>query len=145
MRLCPDLPITHLRGAALELPEALLPVVEPPAKLPRGIGPLVELLRVLLKFQCEEHHVAQRLRTTGVAPPALLKPTGELAFRRPPSAGVRPGRALVWIARACDSASLSGRHPVTRSTSKDERRKPRTSGASPSIRARWSGAKGLIA
>jgi ribonuclease D len=44
---------------ALELPEA-----EPLAKLPRGIGPLVDLLRVLLKFQCEEHHVAQRLVAT---------------------------------------------------------------------------------
>ncbi|MGH6919455.1 MAG: ribonuclease D, partial [Geminicoccaceae bacterium] len=50
--------------SALELPEAELPVVEPPPKLPRGIGPLVELLRVLLKFQCEEHHVAQRLVAT---------------------------------------------------------------------------------
>jgi ribonuclease D len=50
--------------AALELPEALLPAVEPPPKLPRGIAPLVELLRVLLKFQCEEHHVAQRLVAT---------------------------------------------------------------------------------
>jgi ribonuclease D len=50
--------------AALEMPEAELPVVEPPPKLPRGIGPLVDLLRVLLKFQCEEHHVAQRLVAT---------------------------------------------------------------------------------
>jgi ribonuclease D len=49
---------------ALELPEAELPVVEPAAKLPRGIGPLVDLLRVLLKFQCEAHHVAQRLVAT---------------------------------------------------------------------------------
>jgi len=50
--------------SALELPEALLPTVEAPPKLPRGIGPLVELLRVLLKFQCEEHNVAQRLVAT---------------------------------------------------------------------------------
>jgi ribonuclease D len=50
--------------SALELPESELPVIEPPAKLPRGIGPLVDLLRVLLKFQCEEHHVAQRLVAT---------------------------------------------------------------------------------
>jgi ribonuclease D len=50
--------------SALEMPEAELPVLEPPPKLPRGIGPLVELLRVLLKFQCEEHHVAQRLVAT---------------------------------------------------------------------------------
>jgi ribonuclease D len=50
--------------SALELPEVALPLVEPPAKLPRGIGPLVDLLRVLLKFQCEEHQVAQRLVAT---------------------------------------------------------------------------------
>ena len=50
--------------SALELPEAALPVLEPLPKLPRGIGPLVDLLRVLLKFQCEEHHVAQRLVAT---------------------------------------------------------------------------------
>ena len=30
--------------AALDLPEKELPVIEPPAKLPRGIGPLVDLL-----------------------------------------------------------------------------------------------------
>ena len=50
--------------SALDLSESELPVVEPPAKLPRGIGPLVDLLRVLLKYQCEEHHVAQRLVAT---------------------------------------------------------------------------------
>jgi ribonuclease D len=49
---------------ALALPEAALPRLPPPTKLPRGIGPLVELLRVLLKLQCEEHHVAQRLVAT---------------------------------------------------------------------------------
>jgi ribonuclease D len=47
--------------AALALPEAALPKVAPPPKLPRGLGPMVELLRVLLKLECEEHHVAQRL------------------------------------------------------------------------------------
>jgi ribonuclease D len=55
--------VTAVR-AALEMPEAELPIVEQPAKVPRGIGPLVDLLRVLLKFQCEEHHVAQRLVAT---------------------------------------------------------------------------------
>ena len=29
--------------------------------LPRGIGPLVELLKVLLKLKCEENDVAQKL------------------------------------------------------------------------------------
>jgi ribonuclease D len=47
--------------AALALPEGELPQLEPPAKMPRGLGPMVDLLRVLLKLQCEEHHVAQRL------------------------------------------------------------------------------------
>jgi ribonuclease D len=50
--------------AALALPEAELPRVEPPPKAPRGLGPMIELLRVLLKLQCEEHHVAQRLVAT---------------------------------------------------------------------------------
>jgi ribonuclease D len=50
--------------AALALPEAELPQIEPPPKLPRGLGPMIELLRVLLKLQCEEHHVAQRLVAT---------------------------------------------------------------------------------
>jgi ribonuclease D len=52
--------------AALALPEHQLPHLEPPPKLPRGLGPTIELLRVLLKLKCEEHHVAQRLvATTG--------------------------------------------------------------------------------
>ncbi|MGI9436950.1 MAG: ribonuclease D [Geminicoccaceae bacterium] len=47
--------------SALDLPKADLPKIPTPPKLPRGIGPVVDLLRVLLKFQCEEHNVAQRL------------------------------------------------------------------------------------
>ncbi len=47
--------------SALELPKNRLPKVTSPPRLPRGIGPVVDLLRVLLKYQCEEHHVAQRL------------------------------------------------------------------------------------
>jgi ribonuclease D len=49
---------------ALALPQAELPTPEPPPKLARGLGPLVDLLRVLLKLKCEEHHVAQRLVAT---------------------------------------------------------------------------------
>jgi ribonuclease D len=49
---------------ALALPQAGLPTPEPPPKLARGLGPLVDLLRVLLKLRCEEHHVAQRLVAT---------------------------------------------------------------------------------
>ena len=51
--------------AALALPQAELPEVEPPPRTPRGLGPMVDLLRVLLKLQCEEHNVAQRLVATG--------------------------------------------------------------------------------
>jgi ribonuclease D len=51
---------------ALALSENALPRLEPPPKLPRGLGPMIELLRVLLKLKSEEHHVAQRLiATTG--------------------------------------------------------------------------------
>jgi ribonuclease D len=49
---------------ALAIPQADLPRLEPPPKLPRGLGPIIELLRVLLKLQCEEHQVAQRLVAT---------------------------------------------------------------------------------
>jgi putative mRNA 3-end processing factor len=37
------------------------------------------------------HHAAQRLRAAGLLP--------ELAIRRPPGTGARPGRALVWLVR----------------------------------------------
>ena len=50
--------------AALALPEDKLPQLEPPPKMPRGLGPMIELLRVLLKLKCEEHQVAQRLVAT---------------------------------------------------------------------------------
>jgi ribonuclease D len=39
---------------------------EPAAQvvLPRGLGPLISLLKVLLKNNCEEHDVAQKLVAT---------------------------------------------------------------------------------
>lgn len=46
---------------ALDLPAEALPQPAPPPALPRGIGPLVELLKVLLKAKCESHDVAQKL------------------------------------------------------------------------------------
>jgi len=49
---------------ALAVPQAELPKAEPPPKPVRGLGPLIDLLRVLLKLKCEEHHVAQRLVAT---------------------------------------------------------------------------------
>lgn len=43
------------------LSEADCPQPAPRRELPQGIGPLVELLRVLLKLRCEENHVATKL------------------------------------------------------------------------------------
>lgn len=41
--------------------EADLPDIEDSRPLPSGIGPLVELLKVLLKMRSEEHNVAPKL------------------------------------------------------------------------------------
>jgi ribonuclease D len=51
--------------AVLAVPEAELPEPELPARLPRGIGPLVDILKVLLKLRAEESEVAQRLIANG--------------------------------------------------------------------------------
>ncbi len=47
------------RGAALPPEDCPKPEARP--DLPRGLGPVVDLLKVLLKMKCEEHDVAQRL------------------------------------------------------------------------------------
>ena len=49
---------------ALALPEEERPSLAQRAEPPSGIGPLVDLLRVLLKLRSEEHGVAQRLVAT---------------------------------------------------------------------------------
>ncbi|HIJ38051.1 MAG TPA: ribonuclease D [Rhodospirillaceae bacterium] len=46
---------------ALATPQAEWPDVPPKAALPRGLGPIVDLLKVLLKLKCDQHEVAQRL------------------------------------------------------------------------------------
>jgi ribonuclease D len=46
---------------ALALPPGDLPQVEREQVLPKGIGPLVELLKVLLRLKCDEHDVAGKL------------------------------------------------------------------------------------
>lgn len=46
---------------ARTLPEDALPAAEQRRQLPRGIGPIVDLMRVLLKLRCEEENVAQKL------------------------------------------------------------------------------------
>ena len=45
----------------LKLPDDQIPVRPKRERLPQGIGPLTELLKVLLKQKCERHHVASRL------------------------------------------------------------------------------------
>jgi len=45
----------------LDIPANQLPPVPPRRDLPAGLGPVVELLRVLLKMRCEDHEVAQKL------------------------------------------------------------------------------------
>ena len=45
----------------LAMPESQYPAASPRRDAPPGLGPLVDLLRVLLKLRCEENDVAQRL------------------------------------------------------------------------------------
>lgn len=45
----------------LELPEDQAPTLPERVDLPRGLGPVVDLLKVLLKMKCDEHGVAQKL------------------------------------------------------------------------------------
>ena len=45
----------------LALPEAQRPEAENRPNLPRGLGPVVDLLKVLLKMKCDEHDVAPKL------------------------------------------------------------------------------------
>jgi ribonuclease D len=45
----------------LDMPEKDLPHRDARVQLPPGLGPTIDLLRVLLKLKCEEHRVAQKL------------------------------------------------------------------------------------
>ena len=54
-----DIVAAVTRGRSV--PEADLPIPEPMVDLPRGAGPLIDLLKVLLKLKCERHDVAQKL------------------------------------------------------------------------------------
>jgi ribonuclease D len=47
--------------AGLAVPEGDRPKPAPKPELPKGLGPVIDLLKVLLKMKCEEHNVAQRL------------------------------------------------------------------------------------
>ncbi len=46
---------------ALATPEAKWPLPPERVEIPRGLGPVVDLLKVLLKLKCDQHEVAQRL------------------------------------------------------------------------------------
>ncbi|MBI3708662.1 MAG: ribonuclease D [Proteobacteria bacterium] len=58
-RMGQDLLAAVARGLAV--PDVELPHVPRQAELPPGLGPVVELLKVLLKMKCEMHDVAQKL------------------------------------------------------------------------------------
>ncbi len=45
----------------LAMPDSEIPAMDERRDLPRGIGPTVDLLKVLLKMKCEEEDVAQKL------------------------------------------------------------------------------------
>ena len=45
----------------LAVPDDQLPASERRRDLPAGIGPVTEMLKVLLKLRCEQHHVAPKL------------------------------------------------------------------------------------
>lgn len=45
----------------LDMPEADIPRLAAKADIPQGLGPIIELLRVLLKLRCDENEVAQKL------------------------------------------------------------------------------------
>ena len=56
----------------LAMPESEAPKMEARPDVPPGLGPLIELLRVLLKTRCDQHEVAQKLVANGTAPSKWL-------------------------------------------------------------------------
>ncbi len=50
--------------AGLDLPANEAPELPPLPELPPGAGPLMDLLKVLLKYKCDRHQVAQKLVAT---------------------------------------------------------------------------------
>ncbi len=45
----------------LDMPEDQVPKLPDRVEVPRGLGPVVDLLKVLLKLKCDQHDVAQKL------------------------------------------------------------------------------------
>jgi ribonuclease D len=58
-RMGQDLLVAVARGVAT--PESEAPHLPPAVEMPGGLGPVVELLKVLLKMKCERQQVAQKL------------------------------------------------------------------------------------
>jgi ribonuclease D len=58
-RMGQDILVAVARGLAT--PESEAPSLPPPVEMPGGLGPVVELLKVLLKIKCERQQVAQKL------------------------------------------------------------------------------------
>jgi ribonuclease D len=58
-RMGQDILVAVAKGAAT--PESEAPSLPPAVELPGGLGPVVELLKVLLKMKCERQQVAQKL------------------------------------------------------------------------------------
>lgn len=58
-RMGQDILVAVAQG--ISLPEDQIPVLPPPVEMPGGLGPVVELLKVLLKIKCERQQVAQKL------------------------------------------------------------------------------------
>lgn len=58
--------------AALAMPESERPRLPAKPDLPAGLAPIVELLKVLLKANCERHKVAQKLVANGADLEALV-------------------------------------------------------------------------
>jgi ribonuclease D len=58
-RMGQDILLAVANGVAT--PESEAPHLPPPVEMPGGLGPVVELLKVLLKMKCERQQVAQKL------------------------------------------------------------------------------------
>jgi ribonuclease D len=58
-RMGQDILVAVAKGAAT--PESEAPTLPPAIEMPGGLGPVVELLKVLLKMKCERQQVAQKL------------------------------------------------------------------------------------
>ncbi len=120
-RLGEDVLAAVRRG--LSLPDDQIPAIDPMPDLPPGIGPVVELLKVLLKAKCDEHDVAQKLVAT----------TSDLErIAADDNAAVAPlhgwrrevfGEAALALKRGEIALSLRGRKLVIQGSGEDARQR----------------------